>query len=482
MDRAVDYRTYAVLFVDDEQDMLETFSINYDRSFRVLTAASGAEALTIVEREPVAVLVTDQRMPGMHGLELIQRTLERRPDVVPIVLTGYTDAEALVEAINLRRIFRYVAKPWDSQDLRHTVERAIDTYERESRIARLTEELRRANERLTAENAFLREAVAVPHRLVGESGALRTVLSSIAKVAPARTTVLIEGETGTGKELVARAIHDASPRRAAMFVPVNCAALSAGVLESELFGHVKGAFTGAHADRKGLFEVADGGTIFLDEISETTGEVQANLLRVLQEGEIRRVGDNRVRTVDVRVIAATNRRLDERVAEGKFRQDLLFRLRVFPIRVPPLRERPEDVRPLLDHFLRLHCADLKRPVPRVAPEAVLALQRLAFPGNVRELGNLVERALINASAGETITEAHLLDVRPEPESEAVEAAGAATLPAELARRERACIEEALALTGGNKTHAAERLGVTYRGLLKKMKRLGMAVGDGADPA
>jgi len=299
---------------------------------------------------------------------------------------------------------------------------------------------------------------------------MRELLAVVAKVAPARTTVLVEGETGTGKELVARAIHAASPRRERLFVPVNCAALSEGILESELFGHKRGSFTGAVADRRGLFEVADGGTLFLDEVSEMPLALQAKLLRVLQEGEIRPVGESRSRIVDVRVVAATNRRLDEEVKSGRFREDLYFRLRVLPIRLPSLRDRREDVPQLARYLVRRLSAQLGKPVGDPTPEMLAVLARHAFPGNVRELANELERAIIFAEPGAPLTEDLL--------SDDLQAQAAATsAPGALQQRtdgfEREQIVAVLAKVGGVKARAAEELGLTYRGLLKKMRRLGM---------
>ncbi len=390
-----------------------------------------------------------------------------RPDAVRIVLTGYTDIEAIVRAVNRSRIYRYVTKPWESEELRLTLRRAIEVFHLSRENARLLEELQRANQRLAAENAFLRGSVPA-HEVVGESEAIREVLALVAKVAPSPTTVLVEGETGTGKELVARAIHAASPRRDRLFVPVNCAALSEGILESELFGHRRGAFTGAMADHKGLFEVADGGTLFLDEIAETTVGLQAK--RVLQAGEIRPVGETRARPVDVRVIAATNRRLEEEVKAGRFREDLYYRLRVFPIRMPPLRQRREDVPLLARHLVARIATQLKKPVGDLTPEALAVLQAYSFPGNVRELANELERAILLAEPGAPISEDLL--------SDHVQEAGGDGAPRSLLQTrtssfEREQIEAALARAGGVKARAAEELGLTYRGLLKKMRRLGM---------
>ena len=465
----VDYRQFPVLLVDDEPDILLAFTFNYGDDFEVLTAESGAQALSLLETHEPAVIVADQRMPAMSGTEFLERSMAVRPDAVRIILTGYTDIDAIIEAINKSRIYRYVTKPWESEELRLTLRRAVEAFHLVRENGRLVEELRRANERLAAENAYLRE-VERPHDLVGGSEAMRNVLGLIGRVAGSRTTVLVEGETGTGKELVARAIHAAGPRRDHLFVAVNCAALSEGLLESELFGHRRGAFTGATEDRKGLFEVASGGTLFLDEISETSPALQAKLLRVLQEGEIRPVGENRPRMVDTRVIVATNRNLEDEVKAGRFREDLLYRLRVFPIRLPPLRERREDIPALTRHLLARLARQVKKPVAEPSEETLALLARYPFPGNVRELANELERAVLLAAPGAPITD-DLLSERLQ------EAAGDGAAPSLLQHRtdgfEREQIEAAIAKAGGVKTRAAEELGITYRGLLKKMKRLGM---------
>jgi len=465
----VDYRQFLVLVVDDEPDILRAFAFNYGDDFQVLTAESGAHGLALLETHEPAVIVADQRMPAMSGTDFLERSMVLRPDAVRIILTGYTDIDAIVQAINRSRIYRYVTKPWESEELRLTLRRAVEAFHLVRENGRLVEELRRANERLAAENAYLRESER-PQEIVGDSAAMHGVLELVARVAGSRSTVLIEGETGTGKELVARAIHAGGPRRDHLFVAVNCAALSEGLLESELFGHRRGAFTGATEDRKGLFEVASGGTLFLDEISETSAGLQAKLLRVLQEGEVRPVGENRARMVDTRVIVATNRSLEDELKAGRFRDDLYYRLRVFPIRLPPLRERREDIPALARHLLGRLARQVKKPVAEPTEETLALLARYPFPGNVRELANELERAVLLAEAGAPITD-DLLSERLQ------EAAGDGAAPSLLQHRanafEREQIEAALARASGVKTHAAEELGITYRGLLKKMKRLGM---------
>jgi DNA-binding NtrC family response regulator len=465
----LDYRQYPLVVVDDEPDILSSFKFNYGDEFEVVTATSGAGGLELLAAHEPAVIVADQRMPTMTGTEFLERSMALRPEAMRIILTGYTDIEAIVEAINKSRIYRYVTKPWESEELRLTLRRAVEAFHLTRENLRLVAELQQVNERLAAENSYLREATP-SHEIVGESQGMRDVLSMVARVAGSRTTVLIEGETGTGKELVARAIHAAGPRHDRLFVAVNCAALAEGLLESELFGHRRGAFTGATDDRKGLFEVADGGTLFLDEISETTPALQAKLLRVLQEGEVRPVGENRPRAVDTRVIVATNRLLDDEVKAGKFREDLLYRLRVFPIRIPPLRDRLGDIPALTRHLIRRLAAQLKRPVAEPTPETLAVLGRYSYPGNVRELANELERALLLGEPGGALTD-DLLSDRVHEGAQNGNARG--LLESRTADFEREQIEAAIARAGGNKTKAAEELGISYRGFMKKLRRLGM---------
>jgi transcriptional regulator with GAF, ATPase, and Fis domain len=404
----------------------------------------------------------------------------------------------LIDAVNSSRIYRYVTKPWDHQEMRITVKRAIEIYHLERENARLLEELKAANERLDTENAYFKRRDADDDGgagIVGTSPAMLEVQRLLERVAPSPSTVLLLGETGTGKELLARAVHALSPRRDRMFVAVNCAALSETLLESELFGHRRGAFTGAMNDKKGLFEVAHEGTIFLDEVGETTPALQAKLLRVLQEGEILPVGETRPRPIDVRVVAATNRKLEDEVEAGRFRRDLYYRLRVFPIRVPPLRDRREDVPALAQHFLGKHSAKLGKRVAGFKDEALAMLSSYSYPGNVRELENEIERAVLLADPGEPITPAELSEeIALEAEgggSQEIRTAGPAAAdaarpgqgsagggaPSDLRERtdafEREQIQQALGRYGGSKTRAARDLGITYRGLLKKMQRLGM---------
>ncbi len=481
---SIDYRAFLILVVDDERDILRNFELACGDEFTILTADGGAAGLRVLEQKNVAVIVADQRMPEMSGVQFLERSMSIRPDAVRIILTGYVDNEALVRAVNRTRIFRYVSKPWDHDDLRDTLRSGIEFFHLTRENARLLAELSAANERLAAENAYLRSRAAPPPEIVGESAAIREVLRLVDVVASSDARVLIEGESGTGKELVAQAIHRNSPRRHRQFYALNCAALSEGVIESELFGHCRGSSTGALADHKGLLLAAHESTLLLDEISEMPLAPQAKLLRVLQEEEIRPVGDVRSYPVDVRVIATTTRSLEAEVKAGRCREDLYYRLNVFTIRVPPLRERRDDIPLLARHLLKRAWRQLKKPTGDFTASAIALLCSYSFPGNVRELENEIERAVLFAPRGGPITPDLLSDrVRAAGGYEAssvesaagrVEAAAAAgALQDHRAVFERAQIREAVERNGGNKARAAAELGLTYRGLTKKMQRLGM---------
>jgi DNA-binding NtrC family response regulator len=443
-----------VLVVDDEERMAAVVAAALGRAgYQCETCRSGEDALAALDARGADVVVTDWKMPGMDGVELLRRLHAKRPTLPVIMLTAFGNVPSAVAAMR-EGAFDYVVKPFDNDELRSCVARALDL------------------SRLERENRYLRQEVSsryAPDAVVAESARGRELLELVRRVAPSKATVLIQGESGTGKELVARLLHFWSERVAGPFVAVNCKAFAEGVLESELFGHEKGAFTGALGARAGCFERASGGTLFLDEIGEVTSEFQAKLLRVLQEGEVQRVGGSAPRVVDVRVVAATNRVLRDEVASGRFREDLFFRLNVIPVQLAPLRERPEDVLPLARHFLARHLAETARHLAfsAAASDALIAH---AWPGNVRELENAVERGVVLAR-GETIEPEDLLlhetihTTDRAPERGSLQAA----LDGAAADRLRAALDAA----GGNRAEAARQLGIDRTTLYRLMKRLGV---------
>jgi two-component system response regulator AtoC len=473
-----------VLVVDDESDNLDAVRFNFGKAFSLLLATSGEEALGLVRQHEVAVIVTDQRMPRMTGLELLKAAREIRPDAVGIIVTAFTDVDVLIEAINLGRIYRYVTKPWDAKELRGILTHAIERYQLVRENRRLHEQLQQYVGILSSEahGAFNFGAI------VGESPALREVLARVEQVAQTSSTVLLRGETGTGKEMVARAIHINSARESRPFVKVNCAALAAGVLESELFGHEKGAFTGAVARRLGRFELADGGTLFLDEVGDLPLDVQVKLLRVLQEREFERVGGTETVKVDVRVVSATHRDLEQQITVGEFREDLYYRLNVFPIQLPPLRDRPADIPQLCEHFIQKYAQSIGKAVRGVDPRALASLGAYTWPGNVRELENVIERAMILARGSELT--AGDLEFSRRPAAPATGGAtpapipragfggaptgdGARPLHERLSEQERGEIIMAIDRAQGNIAHAARTLGINRSTLYYRLRKHGL---------
>jgi two-component system, NtrC family, response regulator AtoC len=446
-----------VLVVDDDPGMRQMLTMLLRSKGYVPAAVDGADAaLKEFEARPYDVVLCDVRMPSMDGLALLGELQRRAPDVTVIMMSAYGSEEVALEAMK-RGAYDYVSKPFRPDEVTLALRKAEE------------------RERLRRENVRLREQLGDRRglsTLIGESPAMQELHRSIRKIAAVQTTVLLIGESGTGKELVARALHDLSPRSAQPFVAVNCGAIPDDLIESELFGHAKGAFTNATANKKGLFTEADGGTIFLDEIGELPYAVQVSLLRTLQESEIRRVGDTQTSKIDVRVVAATSRNLETAAASGGFRQDLFYRLNVLPVRLPPLRERLEDVPLLARHFVEKLNVELRRSprIREISREALDALGAHGWPGNVRELENLVERAMVLAE-GEVLPLSAFAGlsraIAPAPSGTGLSIKqGVRALEIDLIRR-------ALEATAGNRTRAAALLEISHRALLYKLKEYGL---------
>ena len=467
-----DLARFPILVVDDEADNLDAFRFNFKRVFQILTAGSGDEALGLLRANDVAVIVSDQRMPKMTGLEFLREAGKVRPDAVGLILTAYTDTDVLIEAINLGQVYRYVTKPWDSKEVKGILTQAIERFHLRRENRRLEEQLRQYAGYLSREMHGEFDF----GQIIGDAPALRDVLQKVEQVAPTGSTVLLRGETGTGKELVAHAIHINSPREEKPFVRVNCAALASGVLESELFGHEKGAFTGAVARRPGRFELAHGGTLFLDECGDIPAEVQVKLLRVLQEREFERVGGTETVRVDVRVVSATHRDLEELIAQGKFREDLYYRLNVFPIQLPPLRDRVEDLPRLVEHFVTKFNRVTGKAVRGFDAGALAQMAQYGWPGNVRELENVVERAIIVAR-GPEVTATDLDFGRRAQQNTPPQAlpvpAGGRPLPARLQEQERAEIVAAIERNESNIAQAARQLGINRSTLYYRLRKHGL---------
>jgi DNA-binding NtrC family response regulator len=437
-----------ILIVDDElvvRDSLDRWFTS--EGYTACPSASAREALETIQLKEFDIALLDIKMPGMDGMELQARLKEADPDLTVIMMTGYASVETAVQALK-RGAYDYITKPVDPDELSHLVANALEHKRARREIARLREDL---------------QEIAPGTELIGKSAAMKKVTELIEMVAPTEATVLITGESGTGKEVVARAIHASGPRRFMPLVTIHCGALTETLLESELFGHEKGAFTGAQCRKKGKFEVADGGTVFLDEISDISLKTQTDLLRVLQEHEIVRVGGNQPIKVDFRCIAATNKNLDLLVKAGSFRPDLYYRLHVFSINLPPLRERREDIPLLVTYFLNKFCMATSRPVPQLSPEAMDLLVRHEWPGNVRELENAVERALVVGRGNEIKASDFSFPFQAEEPSTG----------RTLDDIERAHIERILRETQHNMSRAARVLDIDRTTLYNKLKRYGM---------
>lgn len=452
-----------VLVIDDERSMRDMLEIFLGREgYEVQCCSSAGDALDALKKEdPFDLAITDINMPGLSGFDFLRRSRSDYPDMPVLMITAYSSPDSAVEAMKLGAE-DYITKPFRIEEIKARISAAIER----RRLAEENVELQKL-----LEKRFGFESI------VGKSECMRRVFDVIERVSDMDTTVVISGESGTGKELIARALHYHGKGRKGLFVTVNCGALVETLLESELFGHRKGAFTGADTDRKGLFETAADGTLFLDEITETSSALQVKLLRAIQEREIVPVGDTRPITVDLRILVATNRDLAKEVREGRFREDLFYRLNVIHIEVPPLRDRMEDIPLLMDHFLKALCDRRGKPVPTFSRDAVKALMSYGFPGNVRELENIVERGV--ALATEDIIGVDLLPSEIGRMEEMVPLSGfpedeSVRLDVLLERYERQIIERALDRAGGNRTKAADLLGVSFRSLRYRLKKYGMA--------
>ncbi len=459
-----------VLIVDDELNIRRVLAAMLKREgYEVTTAADGEQALLVLHKTPVHVVVTDLIMPKLGGLELLGRVSADFPDIPVIVITAHGSVDTAVAALK-SGAFDYITKPFEQEELKKVIAKAARAHD------------------LERQNVHGPSAEGEKPPLVGQSSAMKAIYEIIAKVADSPSTVLITGESGTGKELVAQALHRGSSRRDKPLIKVNCAAIPKDLVESELFGYEKGAFTGAVGSKPGRFELADGGTLFLDEIGEVPVEMQVKLLRALQESEFERVGGIKTIRVDVRLITATNRDLKQLIADGRFREDLYYRLNVVPIALPPLRERKEDIPPLVHHFIEKYDKRLGKKVERMEEEAMQLLLGYSWPGNIRELENLMERSVLFAD-GPVILAASLPDsLRERAPGPAVPIAavgplGAIAAPSgasmkEIVRHaqaelERELIARALEETGGNVTRSAKRLQISRKSLQIKMKELGL---------
>jgi two-component system, NtrC family, response regulator PilR len=459
----------SVLLVDDETSMLELLRMLLkDEGYALRTASSVEEARSQLAAERPDLVLCDILMPDGNGLDLLKEIKQEDAHTAVVMMTAYTSTKAAIEAMKLGA-YDYVSKPFDNDELKVVIQKALERVE------------------LFDENVYLRRELEQKYtfaNIIGKSPRMQAVFGVVDRVARTTSTVLLFGESGTGKELIARAIHFASPRAAKRFLSINCGALPENLLESELFGHERGAFTGAVKEKKGLFQAADGGTLFLDEIGETTPAMQVKLLRALQDKKVRKVGGHQEELVDVRIIAATNQNLEERIAAGDFREDLYYRINVIPIHLPPLRQRREDTPLLVDHFIRKYSEEMSLPLKPISVEAMKLLESYDWPGNVRELENVIERTLALTS-GDTITSRdlplHLLTRRRD------RAGLVAELPPEgldlegyLEGIRSHLMEQALERSGGVQTQAAELLGMSFRSFRYYAKKAGLAVGRTAN--
>jgi two-component system response regulator HupR/HoxA len=473
----------SILIIDDEPRSIETLERILDEYFDVHTANSAKEALVVLEREWIQVVICDQRMPDVTGVELCSQIRETWPEIIRMIISGYTDSDDIISAINEGGIYQFISKPWHPDDVILKLKNAVELFN-----------LHRINERLSIELNLqpktLKEAIEVQRKLLqthyswegivrSPDSIMNTTCDIVKQVSPFDVSVLVTGESGTGKELCARALHYNSLRQDGPFVAENCGALPDELLESELFGHKKGAFTGAVDDRTGLFESANEGTIFLDEIGDISPAFQLKLLRVLQEKEVRPLGSNKRRPVDVRIIAATNKDLEKEVREGRFRQDLYYRLATFTIKLPPLRDRLEDIPLLTTYLLNEIMNELGKRVGSITTEVLECFQKYQWPGNVRELQNEIKRMLVlaqNDKLEANLISPHILRATPDElrhDMKLVTGETNGTLKTRIEQLEARILKETLIRHSWNKTRASEELGLSRVGLRSKLERYGL---------
>ena len=451
-----------ILVIDDEPGIVDMLSIVFEKEgYRIARGRSCTEGLQLVERLSPDLILTDLRMPDGSGFDVLHASRQKSPGVPVVMITAYTSTKTAIDALKAGA-YDYISKPFDVDELLHVVGKALE------------------KKRLAEENVVLRQKVeTAPGALVGVSRKMRTVFDLISRIGRTTSTVLITGESGTGKELVARAIHKNSPRTAKPFISINCGAMPETLLESELFGYERGAFTGAVKDKKGLFQEAEGGTVFLDEIGEMSVTMQVKLLRALQERVVRRVGGSQELPIDVRIICATNKDLAKKVTENTFREDLYYRINVIPLPIPPLRERREDIPYLVSHFLKKVSTEQGIPPRRITTEAMRLLENHPWPGNVRELENLIERT-VALEPSEIITSASLPEGFLHPAGVSLQASTEFDLPPEGIDLEaylewigKRLMQQALERTGGVQTRAAELLRMTERSFRYYAKKYGL---------
>lgn len=472
----------AVLVVDDEVRSQDAIRRTLDEEFTVFTAGGAEEARELLNRQVINVILCDQRMPGLSGVNFLKEVRDRWPDTVRIIISGYTESEDIIAGINSAGIYQYILKPWVPEHLLEAVRNATEVQSLQLHTSRFDLDLRTSTgvmrQRTSAKLTQARTTFGFDRIVRADGSPIDTVCAMAARVARYDLSVLLLGESGTGKELLARAIHYASPRLTGPFVVENCAAIPDTLLESELFGHKRGAFTGAHEDRPGLFQRAHGGTVFLDEIGETSPAFQVRLLRVLQEGEVRPVGGARPVLVDVRVIAATHRNLEQRVSEGLFREDLYYRIAGVTLTVPPLRERIADIAPIARQIAQDVAVELGLPVVSLTDEVLACLVAYPWPGNVRELRNEIARAMALHEGRQLVAGAfssRVLQGRPSGGTGDLSATvpKGGTLAERLNVVEAMLLRETLLRHRWNKTRAAQELGLSRVGLRAKMQRFGL---------